>query len=310
MIQSVQNTELFKSLNLSKTKHHAYLFFSLDRELNNNVAKVFAMSLLCSNSTGCGVCDSCKQFNNSSHMDACELDQPSIKVEDVNNIIDQLSTLPISNEHKVFVILNAENINEIAQNKLLKSLEEPNPKNIFIFSTSKIDKILPTILSRMHKINLPKIGAQDLIVLQDELFAQGVNTNKYLNSNLNLTEILNFECNDNHKKTLQAIKYIFENLQTTADIPKICSSLPEFDKNLFLPILEKVFMSCINREQGYDEYLSALIKKNYPTKAIINSLSLIELAHRKQVSNVNLSYILDNLLFDILKEKFLCKQSN
>ncbi len=310
MIKSVKNTEIYKSLNLSKNLHHAYLFFSLDKDLNNNIALAFAKSLACSNLNDCGQCDGCKQFDSLSHPDVSIIDQNSIKVEDVNNLVAKLNTLPISSEFKVFVILNAENINEIAQNKLLKSLEEPNPKNVFILSTSKLDKILPTVLSRLHKINLPKIDANDLKVLQDELFNQNININKYLNSNLSLSEILNLECNDNHKKTIQTIKYIFENLNMSSDIPKVCNSLPEFDKTIFFSILQKLFMSCINNEQSYDEYLITLIKKNYPAQALINSLPLIEKAYQMQMANVNFSYILDNLLFDILKEKFLCKQSN
>ena len=111
------------------------------------------------------------------------------------------------------------------------------------------------------------------------------------------------DAGDIYKKS----NYIFENLKSSQDIPKIASTLPEFEKSLFLPILQKVFMSCINDEMFFDD-LTIFINQNYPKQALINSLKLIEDAYRKQMSNVNFSYILDNLLFNILKEKFLCKQ--
>ncbi len=308
MIETLRDTNLFKSLNLSKNSHHAYLFYSLDKELNNNIALLFAKSLLCDNKIGCNSCPACKQFETYSHPDYIKLDQNAIKVDDINNLIDKLNTLPISSSHKIFVILNAETINEISQNKLLKSLEEPNLSNIFILTTSKMDKLLPTVLSRLNKINIPKLNQDDLKTIHNELKQNNIDISKYMSTDLNLTEMLNFETNENYQKTINAIKYIFENLKSSQNIPKIASSLPEYDKNLILPILQKLFLSCINNQMVFDNYLTTLIKTNYPTQALINSLPHIENSYKKQMSNVNLGYILDNLLFNILKEKFLCKQ--
>ena len=308
MIEAIKDTELYKSLNLSKTLHHAYLFSSVDSELNNNIALMFAKSLICENHNMCNSCFSCKQFNSNSHPDLNIINQKSVKVEDVNKIIDKLNTLPISSKHKIFVILNAENINEIAQNKLLKSLEEPNQSNVFILTTSKIDKLLPTVLSRLHKVSVPKISSHDKQVLIEELNIPKIDMLNYLNTDLNLTEILNFEADENYKKTLKSIKYIFENLNSSQDIPKVSSSLPEMDKNLFFPILQKLFLCCVNNQHFIDESLIALLTSKYPMQALINTLPLIEESYKKQMANVNFSYLVDHLLFNILKEKFLCKQ--
>ena len=308
MIETLKNSNLYKNLNLSKSSHHAYLFSSLDKELNNNIALVFAKSIICENKNCCELCPACKQFNSFSHPDVTILDQSSIKVEDVNNLISKLSTKPISSSHKVFVILNAENINEIAQNKLLKSFEEPNESTIFILTTSKIDKILPTILSRLRKINLPKIQKEDLKVCAQELKQSNIDLEKYYNSIMTLTEILDFETSPNHKNTINAIKYIFENLNSSQDIPRVASSLPEFDKTLFFSLLQKLFISCINQEFYLNEDVCNLINSKLSKQVLINCLPLVEDAYLKQASNVNFGYILDNLLFNILKEKFLCKQ--
>ena len=96
MIESLRNTELYKSLKLDKTLHHAYLFSSIDKELNNNVATLFAKSLMCENKNGCNACFACKQFDSLSHPDFIKLQQNSIKVEDVNNLMSKLNTKPIS----------------------------------------------------------------------------------------------------------------------------------------------------------------------------------------------------------------------
>ncbi len=307
MIENLRKTKLYTSLNLNKNLHHAYLFNSSDKELNNNIAMLFAKSIICENKCGCNACFACKQFNNNSHPDFFKLEQNTIKVEDVNNLMSKLNTKPLSSDYKVFVILNAETINEISQNKLLKSLEEPNSSTIFILTCSKIDKLLPTVLSRLHKIYVPKISSEDLNLLEDELKQSKIDISRYLNSNLNLTEILNFETDGDYQKTLNAIKTIFENLKSSQDIPKVVTSLQDFNKALFFPILQKVFLSCINNDSIFEELIT-LINSNYPKQALINSLTLVEDSYKKQMSNVNFSYILDNLLFNILKEKFLCKQ--
>lgn len=306
MLKNVNKTNIYRSLNLMKDIHHAYLFYSIDKELNNNIALTFAQNLLCKNKTICNECAACKQFINNSHPDLFIIDQASVKVEDVNKIIDKLSTKPIAGDVKLFVILNAENINEISQNKLLKSLEEPNPSNVFILTSSKTDKLLATVLSRLHKISIPKLSNEDLEVLS--LDENPTNLTSYAGSNLTLTDILNLEKNEAYAQTLNAIKYIFENLKSSQDIPKVANSIPTFDKNLFLPLLEKVFISCLNNNLMLDKSLSSLISSVFSKKALIKCLPLIADAHKKQMSNVNFSYILDNLLFNILKEKFLCKQ--
>ncbi|MFQ6752295.1 MAG: hypothetical protein ACLRFL_01855 [Clostridia bacterium] len=305
MIKCIKETELYRNLNLHKNLSHAYLIYSTDSELNNQIALTFAKSLLCEQV--CNTCPQCKQFDSHSHPDIIILDQDSIKVEDVYNLMLQLNTLPVSNEYKIFLILNAENINELAQNKLLKSLEEPNKTNIFILTCAKTDKLLPTILSRLTKVYIPKLSILDKSMISRELQTNNVNISKYLDADFTLTEMINMETNENFLNTILAIKDIFTNLKSSADIPKVSSNIVKIDKTLFFPILQDIFLDCINNTKKYDPALTTLISMNYPEQALVNSLPYIEESYKKIMSNVNFSYILDNLLFNILKEKFLCK---
>lgn len=307
MIKSIKNTSVYKSIKSSNENFHAYLFYSFDKELNNNIALAFAKSLICKNKTICDSCSACQQFDSHSHPDVVILNQASIKVEDVNKLVDKLNTKPISADVKVFVILNAENINEISQNKLLKSLEEPASQNVFILSSSKTDKLLPTVMSRLNKVYIPKLTENDKKVLANELKEQNIDISKYVNTNLSLTEIINFETNEEFKNTIKNIDFLFSNLKTTADIPSVVSKLNNINKELFFPILQDLFLSCLNDEKKFDKTLTMLIDVNFSKKALRRCIPLINEAYKKQMSNVNFGYILDNLLFNILKEKFLCK---
>ena len=86
MIKSIKNTSVYKSSVLGNENSQAYLFYSFDKELNNNIALAFAKSLICNNKTACDTCSACQQFESSSHPDIYIINQASIKVDDVNKV--------------------------------------------------------------------------------------------------------------------------------------------------------------------------------------------------------------------------------
>ena len=308
MFESIADTSIYKNLNLNKNLSHSYLFYSSDKELNNILALFFAKTLLCETHLGTDQCNSCKQFDARTHPDLTILKQDSIKVEDISKIINKLNTLPISADKKVFVILNAETINEIAQNKLLKSLEEPNSSNVFILTTTKTDKLLKTILSRLNKIYLPYPNFNDKKIIDKELKKQNITIEKLINSDFSLTDIINLSIDPNYQKIIDEIFKLLRDINTTADIPSVVNSLSINDKNNFYICFQDIVLSCIKDDyKKYDRNLIERINSKYSKKALLKSLPLIEDAYKKQMSNVNFYYILDNLMFNILKEKFLCK---
>ncbi|MCQ2556128.1 MAG: hypothetical protein MJ149_02230, partial [Clostridia bacterium] len=248
MIESIKRTSVYKSLNLNKNKSHAYLFYSSDKALNDEIAFLLAKTYVCRSSDACGECDTCKQFSVGSHPDVVTIKQDSIKVDDVNKLMDKLSTKPIVGNKKLFIIYNADNMNEIAQNKLLKSLEEPNDANIFIMTTTKTDKILPTILSRLTKVFVPKLSLEDKKLIASELRFQRVNIAPFINLDT-LTEMLNFATNSEYQTTLKAISNLFANLANTADIPAVVSGLPEINKQIFFTTMQDLFIAALNNNK-------------------------------------------------------------
>lgn len=302
-MKSILSTPLYKELNLMSNLTSTYLFYSNDRVLNDEIALLFAKSLMCEQNNACDICPACAQFDSKTNPDLYIIDQDSVKVDDVNNLISKLATKPISYKHKIFVILNADRINEIAQNKLLKSLEEPNTHTIFILTTTKMDKILPTVLSRLKKIFVPKLSRVDKAMLAQDI---KFDISSYMNIDITLTEILRSQ-DSMYMDTVASIKYIFEQLNTTADIPRVVSSIKIADKTLFLSCMQDIFLDVLRAGGKYGADVVTTIKNKFNNKAIIKCIPLIENAYKQQMSNVNINYILDNLLFNILKEKFLCK---
>ena len=305
MIKCIDGTSLYKSLKLDRISTHADLFYTDDSLLNNEVALSFAETLLCNTHTGHDNCDSCKQVESLSHPDYSLLNQDSIKVEDINKIMAKLDTKPIVSDKKVFVILNFENVNEISQNKLLKSFEEPNSSNIFILTSAHTDKILGTIMSRLTKIFVPRMSSEDKSIIAKDLLNNNIDISKYMKLD-KLTDMVNFATNENYIATLNSIRSILTALNSTSDIPRLVSNLNLIDKNLFLKILQELFLDSLLDETNwkFDADLVNIVKEKFSNKVVLKCLPIIEDSYKKLISNVNFTYILDNLLFNILKEKF------
>jgi len=89
-----------------------------------------------------------------------ENQQAGIFAQESEEIIKKLNLKPFESEYKVMIIWMPEKMNISASNKLLKMIEEPPPKTIFILVTEDSEKIIKTILSRTQLIKIPKINEE------------------------------------------------------------------------------------------------------------------------------------------------------
>jgi len=150
--------------------HHAYLFTGARGVGKTTTARIFAKALNCVKgitTEPCGVCASCKEIATSSSMDVLEIDAASnTGVDNVREvIINSISIAPARDRHKIFIIDEVHMLSTQAFNALLKTLEEPPPRVIFIMATTELQKVPETILSRcqvfeFRTITLKKIVGQ------------------------------------------------------------------------------------------------------------------------------------------------------
>ncbi|MFR9651071.1 MAG: DNA polymerase III subunit delta' [Rikenellaceae bacterium] len=87
----------------------------------------------------------------------------SISVKEADEIIRKLSFKSFLNGYKVVIIWQPERLNEAAANKLLKILEEPWERTLFILVSETPELLLPTILSRVQEVNLPRVEESDIV---------------------------------------------------------------------------------------------------------------------------------------------------
>ncbi len=142
---------------------HAYLFAGPRGIGKTTMARILAMALNCphrgEDAEPCGVCEGCRRiWSGQSSMDVVEIDAASNRgVEDARRLRERASYLPSGESRfKVYIVDEAHMLTREAWNALLKILEEPPPRVIFVFATTEVQKIQQTaapILSRCQRFD-------------------------------------------------------------------------------------------------------------------------------------------------------------
>ena len=148
---------------LTRGSAGTYLFYGPPSVGKRTMAFELAKAILCLNKIDMEcTCKSCKKFY-SGHPDfLCIGQHETIKVSDVDSILDFTSLSSLLSNEKVIVIDNAQDITWEAANRLLKVLEEPPPKVSFFLITPDPNALIPTILSRCIKYEFGALSREDL----------------------------------------------------------------------------------------------------------------------------------------------------
>ncbi|MBQ8522511.1 MAG: hypothetical protein IJ458_02465 [Clostridia bacterium] len=306
MLQAIKDTQIFNNVKQDiVSPSHAYLFYGEDEMLNIELAKVFIASIFCGK-PACFSCEACKRVEINKNPDLLILDKPNLQVVDIENLIDNVQLKPMVYNYKIVFITNSEGINETAQNKLLKTLEEPNPQVIFVLTCTNIEKLLPTIRSRLVKHYVSKV---DLELVANDLTNQGVNIDRFIHCDITLTDAVKYSTLQ-ESEVLNLLEQTIMNLKSSADIPNIVGKLKikSENKKEYLTLLLNATNCALTNTQGlFSEQVISYMQANYKIQVLIKMLKLIDRATRKLDSNVNFNYVLDELFYNILKEKYLCK---
>ena len=111
----------------------------------------------------CDDCEPCREIAASRAMDVFEIDAASrTKVEQTRELLEMVSYAPVRDRNKIIIIDEVHMLSPQSFNALLKTLEEPPPKVLFILATTEIQKILPTILSRCQVFEFRRVGVQEV----------------------------------------------------------------------------------------------------------------------------------------------------
>lgn len=132
---------------------HAWLFTGPPGSGRSNAAKAFAAALQCDRG-GCGSCSACRTSLSGAHPDVTlvRTEQLSIGVDEVRDLVRRASTSPMLRRWQIIVVEDADRVTERGADALLKSIEEPAPKTVWLLCAPAPEDVVVTIRSRCRQV--------------------------------------------------------------------------------------------------------------------------------------------------------------
>ncbi|HDK26145.1 MAG TPA: DNA polymerase III subunit, partial [Candidatus Atribacteria bacterium] len=308
---------LLKSLKEDKI-FPSYIFMGADGVGKKYTAIEFAKAINCLNLSNdfevCEKCSSCNKINKvcSPDLKIIEPIKGSIRIEQIRELRREINLKPFENRKKIYIIDHAEAMTLEASNCLLKTIEEPPDYAIMILICSKLDSVLPTIVSRCQLIKFKLIGYLEImeVVLSNKVdiekdkakliskLAQGsiskalklISDKEYFKRREKildyLTLILPGKYNDNLFTNMEQILTEMNKTEETLDI-----------------ILFWYYDILLVKELGIQEYIKNIDKlkiikeksKVYSREMLIDILDYIEQIQEFMKRNINKHLILERL---------------
>lgn len=150
---------------------HAWLFTGPPGSGRSNAARAFAAALQCP-SGGCGSCDACHTALAATHADVEVVNTRtlSIGVKEARPLVARAARHPSGGRWQVMVVEDADRLTDDAANALLKAIEEPTPRTVWLLCAPALDDVLPTIRSRCRHLSLrtpPTADVAEVLVRRD-----------------------------------------------------------------------------------------------------------------------------------------------
>ena len=268
---------------------HAYLVTGAENAALSAFCRRAAAAAVCTAADGkkpCGTCLDCRKAAGGTHPDLYEIPPAGEKilVEHIAALVESCYVKPLESERKAYILHRFDEANEKAQNKLLKILEEPVKNTVFFLAASAARAVLPTVQSRCKKLTVE----EDPAAFLREVGSEG-------------------------QMILEYIADLYKNMRGSADILRYAVIFARFRDRAaeLLTFWELYTRDMILYKAGRGEILLNTSRKSdiiagaaeFSIPALTAVLGHIAAARRLLKVNVNLTPMLDNLLYAILNEK-------
>lgn len=294
---------------------HCYLLSGTDEVLAFEYALLLAKEIYCTeDDSPCGECINCRKVSHANMVDLAiyPKGEKGLVVDDINEIVNDCLVRPVEAKYKVYILKNFDDCTTQAQNKILKTLEEPPQNVVFILTTANVNLVLPTICSRAKKIDVATLNRDDLMsILERENVSNASVVASVAGGNLTTALALS-----GSKDTGNMVDQVFETLlqlRTSSDVLRFSSKIVALKKNvpLFLSLIVRVLRDSLVEEK-YRDFIGRTaefddMKKKYNSKTISQISTHISDMMLRLEFNCNLNGLIDEMLLKILEVRFLCQ---
>lgn len=300
----IRNTNAYKIIYGEKRRgelSHAYLIVCPDGVMLKTYMKLFASLIMCENDGACGECRPCRLIDKEAYAD-CDFypkDGDKIKTADIDDLVSKTIIRPIESDIRMFVLVGAENMTAEAQNKILKTLEEP-PRNVCILIGATTDNaLLPTVKSRVKRLDVPPFSDGEIRrALGDEYPDKAKLESAIALGGGKIGSVIKAYTDGNAEKMQAFCREVLFSMRSSKDVAKYSSKINKDNIKDFISILKSEVANLLvkdNRKAG--DY-------GYVTGALIAISDMLSEKERALYYNANAVMVADSVLLAILGEKY------
>lgn len=301
-----------------QTLTHSIMLVSADDFALKKASIELAKMMVCQNLTdrACGFCLPCKKVQHHNHADVMIFPEEKsvIATEEMLKIVDSVSTMPFESNKKIYILNNVSQINVTAQNKLLKTLEEPPKFVYFILNVNSEANVLPTIKSRCTKVYLSGFSHDEI---KKELSNYNLQPNivedvvDFADGNMAMAE--QFVHDDEFLDKVNFVFDIWLNLRHSSLIAKYAGQLYKTKKdfNVVMQIFNTVLQRVIEFKSGNVQVVNRRneiekIANDFSFEALAKISKNVTLLNEKFQRNCNFNMMIDIFLLSFLEVKSKC----
>ena len=292
------------------TLNHAYMLISGDEEYSKALSKHIAKLIMCVSHSACDMCNQCIKIDKNEHADLVVLPstKKNIVVDDIENIVSESYVLPLEGDKKIYILNNFDMATVQAQNKLLKTLEEPPKSVVFIITATNENNVLATIRSRCKKLFIPQINDKSLTNYLKRNYPNRNDIDRIVSFvEGNLTSSIKFLSNDNMIKMKDLSLDIINVFDKSDKVLHYSTLIQEVDNlESFLNLLIDSFREVSEAIVNGDKTCYNIAKYNH--NMIFEISKVIQTSIMKFKANCNASAIIDYLLLGILEVRYKCQK--
>lgn len=300
----IRNTNAYKIIYGEKKRgelSHAYLIVCPDGVMLKTYMKLFASLIMCENDGACGECRPCRLIDKEAYAD-CDFypkDGDKIKTADIDDLVSKTIIRPIESDIRMFALVGAENMTAEAQNKILKTLEEP-PRNVCILIGATTDNaLLPTVKSRVKRLDIPPFSDGEIRrALGDEYPDKAKLESAIALGGGKIGSVIKAYTDGNAEKMQAFCREVLFSMRSSKDVAKYSSKINKDNIKDFISILKSEVANLLvkdNRKAG--DY-------GYVTGALIAISDMLSEKERALYYNANAVMVADSVLLAILGEKY------